>query len=252
VTGRRDRVPRSFRDPPHGGIRHRDTLRPGPAEGSDISTEERPEKSKAEEPAKRPPGELRETVALIVLSVTAVLTAWCGFQSSQWGGEMSIAFADASSARIEAARQDGIANAARQADLAIWGVYLQATAQGNDTLASYVEKRFTDHFRQAFDAWIAEGKARSGPFQMNEYIPPGTTEAIAADRRADSRFADALRFNQRGDNYTILTVLFALVLFFAAASSRLGSPRAQRILIGVAITVLITSTVLLATFPVDI
>jgi len=187
-----------------------------------------------------------------VLSVTAVLTAWCGFQSSQWGGEMSIAFADASSARIEAARQDGIANAARQADLAIWGVYVQASAQGNKTLASYVEKRFTDHFRQAFDAWIAEGKARSGPFQMKEYVPPGTTEAIAADQRADSRFADALRFNQRGDNYTILTVLFALVLFLAAASSRLGSPRAQRILIGVAITVLITSTVLLATFPVDI
>ena len=32
------------------------------------------------------------------------------------------------------------------------------------------------------------------------------------------------KFNQRGDNYTILTVLFALVLFFAAASTRLGSP----------------------------
>ena len=225
---------------------------PPPAEESDISTSELPGTNTNAEPEEKPRGHLRETVVLIVLSITAVLTAWCGFESSQWGGEMSIAFADASSAQIEAARQDGIANAARQADLAIWGVYVQATAQGNDTLASYVEKRFTDHFRQAFDAWIAEGKARSGPFQMNEYIPPGTTEAIAADRRADSRFADALRFNQRGDNYTILTVLFALVLFFAAASSRLGSPRAQRILIGVAITVLITSTVLLATFPVDI
>jgi hypothetical protein len=62
---------------------------------------------------------------------------------------------------------------------------------------------------------------------MKEYIPPGTTEAAAADRSADSRFADALVFNQRGDNYTILTLIFALVLFFAAASSRLGSRHAQ-------------------------
>ena len=77
---------------------------------------------------KRPPGHVRETVVLIVLSITAVLTAWCGFESSQWGGEMSIAFSEASGARIKAARQAGDANAARQADLSIWGVYLQARA----------------------------------------------------------------------------------------------------------------------------
>jgi hypothetical protein len=70
-----------------------------------------------------------------VLSVTAVLAAWCGFESSQWSGEMSTAFSEASSARIEAARQDGVANAARQADLTIWGVYVQARAQGNTALA---------------------------------------------------------------------------------------------------------------------
>jgi hypothetical protein len=242
----------AFRDPPHGGIRHRDTLRPRPAEGSDISTEERPEKGKAEEPAKRPPGELRETLALIVLSVTAVLTAWCGFQSSQWGGEMSIAFSEASGARIEAARQAGVANSARQADLTIWGVYVQARAQGDTALARYVEQRFTDHFRAAYRAWIAQGEPTDGPFKMKEYIPPGTAEAAAADERADSRFADALMSNQRGDNYALLTVLFALVLFFAAASTRLGSERAQRVMLGAAIVFLMLGTVILATLPIDI
>jgi len=59
-----------------------------PAEGSEISTAEAPEKSTAEEPEKntaegpekRPPGHVRETVVLVVLSITAVLTAWCGFE----------------------------------------------------------------------------------------------------------------------------------------------------------------------------
>jgi hypothetical protein len=78
------------------------------------------------------------------------------------------------------------------------------------------------------------------------------TEAAAADQRADRRFADALANNHRGDNYAILTVLFALVLFFAAASTRLGRPNAQWILIGVAITFLITATVILATFPIKV
>ena len=223
-----------------------------PAEEGDTSRSEAPELNAEEGPEERPPGHLRETVALIVLSITAVLTAWCGFESSQWSGEMSIAFSEASSARIEAARQAGAANAARQADLTIWGVHLQARAQGDPALARYVEERFTDHFRVAYRAWIAQGEPTQGPFRMKEYVPPGTTEAAAADQRADHRFADALLFNQRGDNYTILTVLFALVLFFAAASTRLGSPRVQRILIGVAIIFLIVGIVTLATFPIDI
>jgi hypothetical protein len=225
---------------------------PSHAEESDTGKAEAPAPNTDEVPDKRPPGHVRETVVLIVLSITAVLTAWCGFQSSQWGGEMSIAFSEASSARIEAARQAGVANAARQADLTIWGVYLQARAQGNTALARYVEQRFTDHFRVAYQAWITEGEPTSGPFKMKEYVPPGTAESAAADQRADSRFADALEFNQRGDNYTILTVLFALVLFFAAASSRLGGPRAQWIFLGLAMVFLITSTAILATFPIDI
>jgi hypothetical protein len=220
--------------------------------GSEISAAEAPGTNADEAPEKRPPGHVRETVVLIVLSITAVLTAWCGFESSQWGGEMSIAFSEASNARIEAARQAGVANAARQADLTIWGLYVQARAQGDTALASYVEQRFTDHFRVAYRAWLAQGEPTQGPFKMKEYLPPGTTESMAADQRADSRFADALAFNQRGDNYTILTVLFALVLFFAAASTRLGSPRAQRILLGLAITFLIAATAILATFPINL
>jgi hypothetical protein len=142
-----------------------------PADGSDLSASEAPgpspdkpvssEPGTDDAPDKRPPGHVRETVVLIVLSITAVLTAWCGFESSQWGGEMSIAFSEASSARIEAARQAGAANAARQADLTIWGVYVQARAQGDTELARYVEQRFTDHFRVAYQAWMLKASRRT-------------------------------------------------------------------------------------------
>jgi hypothetical protein len=42
------------------------------------------------------------------------------------------------------------------------------------------------------------------------------------------------------------------VLFFAAASTRLGSPRTQWIFLGVAMVFLIAGTIILATFPIDI
>src|SRR4029453_5772420 len=144
---------------------------PPPAEESDISTSELSGINTKAKPEEQPRGHVRETVVLIVLSITAGLTACGGFWSSPWGGEMSIVFIAASSARIEAARQAGVANAARQADLTIWGVYVQARAQGDTALASYVEQRFTDHFRVAYRAWIAENEPTTGPFKMKEYIP---------------------------------------------------------------------------------
>jgi hypothetical protein len=171
---------------------------------------------------------LRELVAVIVLAVTAVLTAWSGFQSSKWGGEMSIAFSRASTARLEATRHAAQADAARGFDLNIFGIYVQAVAEENEPLREFVETRFTDHFVVAFDAWAAMNPrenpdAAPSPFALPEYQPPGEAEEAEADARADELFTQALRNNQRGDNYTLLTVLFALVLFFTAVSQRLRS-----------------------------
>jgi len=201
--------------------------------------------------AKRRAG-VRETLALILLAVTAILTAWCGFESSKWGGEMSIAFSRASSARIEAARQQGLANTSQQQDLMIYSVYVQAEAEGNIKLAEYVKARFTEPFKIAFEAWVAAGRPTNAPFAMPEYVPPGTIESAAADQRADQLFAQALANNQRGDNYTLLTVLAALVLFFAAISNRLSSPAKQWAALGLALVLFVVGAGIVATFPVII
>jgi len=194
----------------------------------------------------------RETIALILLSVTAIMTAWCGFEASKWGGEMSIAFSQASSARIEAARQQGIANNARQADLTIYAVYVQAQATNNRQLATYVETRFSNEFEVAFEAWVAAGMPTKSPFAMPAYVPPGTNEADAADQRADSLFTKALVNNQRADDYTLLTVLAALVLFFAAVAGRLNNMRTQWAALSIGTVLFIVAAVIVATFPVII
>jgi hypothetical protein len=196
----------------------------------------------------------RELVAVIALAVTAVLTAWSGFEASKWSGEMSIAFSRASTARIEASRYAAQADAARGFDLNVFGVYVQAVAEDDDRLREFVETRFTDHFAVAFDAWIAmrpleNPDAPKGPFALPEYQPPGEAEAAEADARADGLFAQALRNNQRGDNYTLLTVLFALVLFFTAVSQRIRSTALSHTVLAGAMVLLVVGIGLLIAFP---
>ena len=84
---------------------------------------------------------------------------------------------------------------------------------------------------------------------MPSYIIPERVEAAAESERAGESFQEALRNNQRGDNYTILTVLFASVLFFTAMSGRVRALRAQQFLLGTALVSGVVGVVLLAIFP---
>lgn len=209
---------------------------------------------------RREPGSERlsrtvETWSALLLSVTVILTAWSAFESSKWGGAMSIAFSQASSARIQANRAAGEVAQARQVDLSVYSLWVQMKAAKNESAATYVEQRFTARFRTAFDEWVALGgtsapaTAPLSPFALASYVPPGTQELAALDARADTKYEEALRNNQRGDNYTILGVLFAVVLFFAAMATRFANPRMQVGMLAFATVSFLVGVGFLSTFP---
>jgi hypothetical protein len=169
--------------------------------------------------------EWRELIAVILLSVTAIATAWCGFQATKWGGAMSIAFSQATTARMEATRADGNANRQSNNQIQLYVDWLNATLEGNTELSDYLSENFPEPLAAAWAAWMRldpfEGTdAPATPFDMPEFVQPDALAAREADARADALFQEALESNQRGDDYTLLTVVFATVLFFAAMSWR--------------------------------
>lgn len=196
----------------------------------------------------------REIVAVLLLSVTAVLTAWTGFQASKWAGAMSISFSQASSARIEAARLDGVANRKTSIQVELFVQWLEAYQTGDDQLADFISDRFPEPLATAFPVWLdtkpleRTGEADS-PFDLAEYAIPEQQQAAESDARAEAKFHEALRNNQRSDNYTVLTIGFAVVLFFAALSGRMGSPRTQWALLGVGGAGFVVLLVLLLSYP---
>lgn len=213
-----------------------------------------PQETTAEDERGAPWWRSHDLAVTVILSITAILTAWTAFQSSKWSGAMSIAFSQASSARIESSTQTGTANARTTIDDSLFTSWVEATARDDTRVAEFYETRFTPQLATAFDAWIATDPidnpdAPNSPFAMDEYVPPGEREAQAASDRADAKFQEALDNNQRGDNYTLLTVLFASVLFFVAMSSRLGTVQARWGLLGAGTVLFVVGAVLLSTFP---
>ena len=136
----------------------------------------------------------------------------------------------------------------------MFALYLQGVAEENDLLADFARERFTPHFQPAFDEWLASRPlqnpdAAPSPFALDAYVPPGEVEAVEADARADALFEQALVNNQRGDNYTLVTVLFALVLFFGAFAERFRSERAAWGMVAAGAVLFVVGVGLLVAFP---
>jgi hypothetical protein len=198
--------------------------------------------------------EFQELIAVVLLSVTAILTAWSGFEASKWGGAMSISFSQASSARIEAAQHNNAAVTRQAIQVSLFTAWVQATGEQNQAVADFISARFPEPLATAFQDWLAtkplqNPSAPDSPFDMPSYQLDDKAQAAAADNRADMKYRQALRNNQRGDNYTVLTVLFAAVLFFGALTTRLGSYRARWILLSLAIALFLTGVGFLAALP---
>jgi hypothetical protein len=203
----------------------------------------------------QPPPKHVETWSALLLAVTVILTAWSGFQSSKWGGAMSIAFSQASSARVQASTVQGQVDSARQVDLSIYSLWLQTRALGTPKESAYVEDRFTSWFKPAFDEWVSLGgianpeSAPKSPFALASYVVPGSEEVTALNAKADAKFTQALANNQRGDNYTILGVLFATVLFFAAIATRFSNRRVEYSMLTLATVGFAVGALFLLSFP---
>ena len=196
----------------------------------------------------------REVVVVALLSVTTILTAWVGFQSSKWAGAMSISFAQASTARIEATRYEGVANRKISVQAGLFAQWATAYSGGDLRLADFLEDRFPEPLATAFPIWLESeplqnADAAATPFELPEYRVVELDQAKVSDARADAKYQEALRNNQRGDNYTLLTVAFAAVLFFAAMSGRMRSRRGGDALLGLALLMFVVASAFLVAFP---
>lgn len=196
----------------------------------------------------------RELIAILLLSVTAILTAWTGFQASKWSGAMSISFSQASTNRIEAARLESTANRKLSVQVSLFTQWLEAYQSGDTELTEFLQARFPEPLATVFPAWLdarplKDPNAPATPFDMEEYVIPESVRASAADEAADRKFVQALRNNQRGDNYTVLTIGFACVLFFAALSERMRRRRAQWALLCIGGVGFLLLTIVLISFP---
>ena len=87
---------------------------------------------------------------------------------------------------------------------------------------------------------------------MPQYRLAATAEAERLDAEAEVSSAVVRRNIQRASNYVLGVVLFAVSLFFAGMSTKLGDRRLRKIAVAVGCTVFLGTLVWIATSPISL
>ena len=112
---------------------------------------------------------LLEIIAVLLLGITTVGTAWCGYQASQWSGEQGDLAREASDQRVEASRLFGLASQRVSYDANLIGRYAEATQSGNTTLAQFYRTNLVrPDFLPVLDQWQTQVRAGQTPTNLFE------------------------------------------------------------------------------------
>ena len=198
-----------------------------------------------------------EIVAVVVLALATLATAWSGYQATRWGQESTLAQRDSNTARIKATRASDLANSQTVIDVSVFEQWVDAYAHDDTFLADFYYARFRSEFKPAVDAWIAtmplqNSDAPLTPFVMPEYVLAARQEAEQQDAITAAASAKVEPNLQRQANYVLCVVLFAMVLFLAGVTGRTPNRTLRLIILGLGCVLFIGTLVWIATFPVSV
>jgi len=180
-------------------------------------------------------GRFLEIVAVLLLGVATVGTAWCALQSSLWSGEADRVSAQADAQRVEANRLFSLATQALSYDASIVSDYAKAVADKNVPLQDFYRQVLVrDGFAPFLDAWAAEAQAGGTPPNLLEdeaYVSSLLAPYNKQLAEAEASGATAAAAGRTGDLYVLATVLLAVSLFFAGVTASFTSPTARLMLI---------------------
>jgi hypothetical protein len=174
---------------------------------------------------------LIEVIAVLLLGVATLGSAWCGYQATRWNSQEADDAQAATDVRVEASRLFGLATQQVAYDSAIIAQFAQAYVAGNQQLTDfYLATLIRPSFLPVIEKWEAQIRAGDTPtnlLQDEEYIDAQFGDYTRAQAEADALTAKSQEASETSDKYVLTTLLLASALFFAGVTTsfRMRFPR---------------------------
>jgi hypothetical protein len=174
-----------------------------------------------------------EPIALLLLSLATVGTAWCSFQAAAWGGlsQRLTNLSAAASRRAVAAQLQSYQFTL--ADVLLFSQHINARAASNETLARFYSDRFRGEARRAFEAWMTtrpfeNTNAPAHPFVTNLYQPRLLEDSREAEAESGRLWQQGGEAGRTSRSYILVTVLLACALFCGGTAAKFDTVWVRR------------------------
>ena len=195
-----------------------------------------------------------EIAAAALLALATIMSAWSAYNSATWHGRGTEHYDSADSARVQSSElldeliQDKII------DVIVFTDYMNAVGEGNTELAEAYHTRMNPRLKVALDTWekmnpMTNPEAPRTPFQIAEYKDEYLEASKKAADKASGYSTRATAAMRNSNNFILLTVLFAGVLFFAGISTKFQSKQMKVVMLAFGMVVFLASVVIFALQP---
>jgi hypothetical protein len=166
---------------------------------------------------------LLEIIAVLLLAVATVGTAWCGYQASQWNGAATDLARASSDDRVEAGRLFGLATQRVGYDSTMIVPFAVAARQGDTKLTDlFRQTLIRPDFGPILDQWQATVQAGGTPtniFDNTDYLNQQFGDYQAAVAKSAAVAQASQQADANNDAYVLTTILLAVAMFFAGVTS---------------------------------
>ena len=195
-----------------------------------------------------------QALTAVILSLATLTSTWCGYQAARWSGVQSQLQSAADTAERQAAENTLAGLQIRTQDGLLVLEYWRALRDGDERTTTTIESKMRPELQRAVKASIRDGilekTSVSGPLQREEYRLE--VEVVAGTRRDDAKKSStqAVVAGQVSNEYVLLTLMLASVLFVGGVSTTFSRKAVRRALSVIALLVFAVAIVSVTRLPV--
>ena len=189
----------------------------------------------------------------LILAIATLAITWCSYQSNLWNGIQTFHLAKSNKLSRDAQQQVIQSGQRRQMDEAIIITFFEDAFYKKEDKIKYIIRGVRPELSKIMSDWIQLHPFENPSAPFHPMAMPGYKELMEKDidesvnilAKSEILFEKATRANTISDRYSLLTVIFSMVMFLAAIGAKITRIRLSFTLIVVSGLICICILILL-------
>ena len=165
----------------------------------------------------------------LLLAIATLAVTWCSYQSNLWNGIQTFKLAESNNYNRYANQMLIDMGQHTDMDVSIILNFANAVFEKNEKKIQYMLKGVRSELRELFSEWMALKPLENPAAPMNPTLMPAY-QKILKDRIGQSRSLEAIAdklwkeadyANRNSDKYSLLTVIFSMIMFLGAIGTKI-------------------------------